>query len=84
MAFEKFDKDGDGTRIDDNLRLLCGARRDIGQCPGSLKLDEGMRRPKELNESGDDAGVDYSFDGWVAFLRKQFPELGCSLDLSID
>ena len=81
MAAEKLDKDGNGTSIDNDLRLLCRARRNVGQCPCSFKLDESVWRTKKFYETTDDAGLNDFLDGRVAFFRKELSELRRGLDL---
>ncbi len=44
MAAQKLDEDWDGTGLNDNLCLLCGARRNVGKSPGRFELDERVRR----------------------------------------
>ena len=84
MTTEKFHKDRDRSCIDDNLRLLGRTGCDIGQCPCSFKLNQGMRRAEEFHESANDTSLNDLLDRWVALFGEQFSKLGRRLDLCID
>jgi hypothetical protein len=43
-----------------------------------------VRRAKELDETGNNTGLDNTLDGGVALLGKQFAELGSGLNLLLN
>ena len=83
-ALEQLDKDGDGTGVDNDLCLLSGARGNVGQSPGSLELDQGVRRAEKLYETADDVGLDDLLNGRVALFRQELAELCCGGNLVLN
>ena len=69
MTAKKLHKDGHCTSIDDNLSLLCRARRDICESPGGLELNKCVWGMKEFHEACDDTGLNDPFNGRVSLFR---------------
>lgn len=83
-ATKKLDENRDSTSLNDNLCLSGGAGCDVGQSPGSLELNQGVRGSQELDKTTNDASLDDLLDRGVALLGKKLSELGCGLNLRID
>lgn len=84
MAAQQLDENGDRARFNDDLCLLGGTGGNVGQSPSGLKLYQSVGGAKELDKSADDACFNDPFDGGVALLGKQLPELCGCLDLLVD
>ena len=69
MAAEEFDEDRYGASIDDDLGLLSRSRRNVGQGPCCLELDECMGRSKEFHKTADNASLDDFLDRRISLFR---------------
>jgi len=63
--------------------VVRGARRHIGQAPGSLELELGDFVVEELDEDVDEVGVDHLLDGGNVLDRKQLPHSDQSEKLNL-
>lgn len=84
VAAQKLDKNRHSTSFNYNLGLLGRSGGNVGQCPGSLKLDQCVRRSKEFHKTAHDTGFDNTLDRGVPLLGQQLPELGRALDLRLN
>ena len=79
---EKTDEDGDSTDLNDDLGMIGRAGCNVGKGPGGLELKRRAVVPlEELDEAGDDAGINDLLDGRVLLDGKQPAELRGTLGL---
>lgn len=65
---QQFDEGRNASSLHDSTSLLRGARGDVGESPGGLKLyRREFRRRQEADEFRDEAGRNDAVDGWLLF-----------------
>eukprot|EP00050_Salpingoeca_kvevrii_P010306 m.7653 g.7653 ORF g.7653 m.7653 type:complete len:452 (+) comp2784_c1_seq1:247-1602(+) len=79
---DELDEEGNGAVVDNDLGLGAGARSNVGQSPGRLKLQFGrVGALQKLDKARHNTGLDDRVDGWVFLARQETAKLGGVLEL---